>query len=363
MLIRLIGLSTVSLLVAAWVAGGVNGAASATVTIRDGRLAPAVARIDGPGKVTWSNQGAKRHVVASLSGSFQPLVLKPGQRKSVTFSKRRCERYTVDGALNGRVLVGVSACAAGTPPAGGTTPGGTSGDANGVQEDVLRYDIVVTASLHQVDTYNPANDPPNVGTHDLELSWTGTWRKHELIVTSGGGSVAFYDSPKTGDKGTVRGRFTWSDTRPSSACSGKIDFTKKGHAVVQGRKNKGDKPGVSFDAQMDTLAYDLSIIAKQDATCGTEGTTLTSAWLPSWEGTVHGQSSRFVVLGVSIDPPSPDSTHWFREGGSGTPFPLDRILAHRAFTIDSGIRRGSHAEDGHQLKFTGSVKYVFTPVP
>ena len=333
------------------------------MTIRDGGLSPAVARIDVPGKVTWSNQGTRPHTVVSLSGSFQWFVLKPGQSRSITFRSRRCERYTVDGVLSGRVLVGVTACPGGAVPGGGAAPGGTTGGTPGVQEEVLRYDIVVTAYLHQVDTYNPANDPPGVGTHDMELSWTGTWRKDELIFSSGEGSVAFYDNPKTGNKGTVRGRFTWSDTRPSSACSGKVDFAKKGTAVVQGRKNKGDKPGVSFDLGMDTLAYDTSIIAKQDATCGNPGTTLTSAWTPHWEGPVYGQSNRFVVLGVSIDPPSPESTR------TGSARAAAELRSRSIGSSPIAASRSTAESAGRATRTTaisssspGRVKYVFTPV-
>lgn len=73
------------------------------------------------------------------------------------------------------------------------------------------------------------------------------------------------------------------------------------------------------------------------------------------------------MLGVNVHHPPgasihPMDTRWSREGGRGTPFPLDRILAHRGFTIDSGTRRASRSETGYQLEFTGRVKYVFTPV-
>lgn len=194
---RLIGLLAVPALVALWVPGGVSGASSGTVTIRDGGLSPTVARIDVPGKVTWSNRGARPHVVVSLSASFRPLVLQPGQSKSVTFRSRRCERYSVDGRFNGRVLAGVSACAGGGGSGGGSPPG--------VEEKVFRYDVRVTAYLHQVETYSSANNPEGNGTTDLELSWTGTWRKFELKLSSGEGSTAFFTAPASERRGNGRG--------------------------------------------------------------------------------------------------------------------------------------------------------------
>ncbi len=326
---------------------------SATVTIRDGSLSPVVVRIDVPGKVTWSNQGARPHVVVSLSASFQPLVLRPGQSKSVTFRSRRCELYSVDGRLNGRVLAGVSACAGGGVPRGG--PGG---ETPGVGEKILRYDVRVTAYLHQVETHSPAGNPAGTGTTDLELSWTGTWRKMEVKLHSAGGSASFATTQETTGRGTVRGQLTWSESRQAyGPCSGKIHYAAKGVALLQGSKAQGSKPSVAFDAGVDdTNAITTLTQTKQAAACDGPG-----PGLPPWEG------PGFVVLGVNVHRPPgasihPMDTRWSREGGSGAPFPLDRILAHRGFTIDSGTRRASRSDTGYQLKFTGRVRYVFTPV-
>jgi hypothetical protein len=77
-----------------------------TVAIRDTSLSPGVVQVGVRGKVTFANQGTRAHGVASTSGSFARFVLSSGQRKSVSFQVRRCERYKVDGQINGVVLVG-----------------------------------------------------------------------------------------------------------------------------------------------------------------------------------------------------------------------------------------------------------------
>jgi hypothetical protein len=98
----------VVLLVPLVTAGSVMAATTPapTVAIRDTSLSPGVVAIGAPGKVTFANHGTRAHVVASSTTSFKRFVLRPGQRRSVTFRFRRCERYKVDGEINGVVLVG-----------------------------------------------------------------------------------------------------------------------------------------------------------------------------------------------------------------------------------------------------------------
>ena len=56
-------------------------------------------------------------------------------------------------------------------------------------------------------------------------------------------------------------------------------------------------------------------------------------------------------------------TRWSREGKVGTtPFPFDRILGHKSFTLNGGARQSSRSETGYEEKFNGSVKYIFAAV-
>jgi len=45
----------------------------------------------------------------------------------------------------------------------------------------------------------------------------------------------------------------------------------------------------------------------------------------------------------------------------GTPFPLDRVLAGRGFSLDSGVRRTSRTAGGYSMRFIGRVKHMFRP--
>jgi hypothetical protein len=84
--------------------------------------------------------------------------------------------------------------------------------------------------------------------------------------------------------------------------------------------------------------------------------------LPDW-----GDEKELVVQGVDIHHPPgfsihPMDTRWSRETATGTPFPLDRMLAVRGFSLSSGLRQSRHTQEGYLEKFTGSVRYVFTPL-
>jgi plastocyanin len=356
---RLIGLVAATLLTAAWASG--DAATSARVTIRDTSLSPGAVRIDVPGKVTWTNQGTRPHVVTSDGATFQPFVLQPRRSKTLAFRTKRCERYRVDGVINGVVLAGVGASACGAGSGGGGTggTGGTGGSSSGVQQSTARYQVTVVARLHVVETRSPPNFPDGNGKTDLDLTWTGKWTPLELQFVSGGGTTSFVSSPASQTRGTIRGHLDWSEARKSNGpCSGKIDYAPaKARAALQGSKRPGSQPYVSFDASLvDTGPVDSLTQRKQQAACRTS-----YPGLPRWLG------DSFKVLGVDVHHPPglsihPMDTRWTREGGGTTPFPLDRILAHGGFTIDGGVRRATLRQTDYVAKFTGSVKYVFTPV-
>lgn len=290
-------------------------------------------------------------MVVSTSGTFRPLVLRPGQSKKVTFKKRACERYTVDGRFPGTVSVGGAPC----EPAG-TGGGGTPG----VSEKIIRYDVTVIAYLHDVET-RTCNDPSCVGVTDRELSWTGKWPAQKIKVQTASTGAGFGTVQASARQGTIRGKLVWSETRPGygGPCSGTIDYVGKAEASLRGSKWKGRKPDVNFDANIvNTNAIDTLTSSKQKAACDDN-----SSGLPNWE-----DETDLIVQGVNIHHPPgasihPMDTRWSREGKVGTtPFPIDRILDHRGFTLNSGTRRSSRSETGYSEKFTGSVKYVFTPV-
>lgn len=349
-----------ALLAAALLAAGAAAsppAQIADVAVKDTGLSPPLVAVDLGGKVRWKNTGRALHVVTSTANTFPPVRLRPGTMRAVTFTKRRCERYTVDGRFAGRIAVGGAACAGGGAPR--PTPGGTTTNANGVVEQILRYDVRIVASLHQVETFTSTH-PEGNGVLDLDLSWTGSWHRLELKLQTVAGSAVFVPVQGTVLRGTIGGKLKFSETRQSNggSCGGTVEYAGlKARVTLTGGAVKGGRPYISFDASLvDDAAADEPTRVKQDAVC--DGNT---PGLPRW------QAEGFKVLGVDVHHPPglsihPMDTRWSREGGPGIPFPLDRVLAHRGFTIDSGVRTARHTQTGYVQTFTGHVKYVLTPV-
>jgi hypothetical protein len=244
--------------------------------------------------------------------------------------------------------------------AGAPCGAGAGSGSSGLDEKIYRYNVTVTAQIHVVETYTNA-DPKLAGTKDLELTWTGTWRRHEVKVSTGFGFYGIQSQPASQTKGAIVGHLDWSETRPINGgpCSGGIDYSGKASAILRGSRPNGSKPAIDFDASIvDASAIDDLTRAKQVAACKGNWSVL-----PHWE-----DETVPVVLGVQIHHPPglsihPMDTRWSHEGRVGTfPFPFDRVLAHRAFTIDSGVRTSTRSDTGFGQRFTGRVKYVFTPV-
>lgn len=213
--------------------------------------------------------------------------------------------------------------------------------------------------MRTVETFSGYNNPGANGTLDRKLDWTGKWRRVELDVQTVG--TAGYLSTKydTSTRGAITGTLEYSDTRGDSGpCSGDVDYPRyKARALISGSKPDRGKRSVSFDASaLNTSAIDELTRSKQKADCNA-----TDLGLPRW-----GDTSRLVVLGVHIHHPPglsihPMDTHWSREAATGTPFPLDRVLAGRGFSLDTGVRTSRITQSGYVERFTGCAKYVFKP--
>ncbi len=288
-----------------------SGATSARVSITDSGISPAAVRIDVGGTVSWRNNGTKRHVVTSLSSSFRPLVLQPRQSKSVTFRLRRCERYSADGRFNGRVLVGVSACAG-----GGTTPApGPPSTTPSQGARVHRYDISVSGYVNNVQLWTYPPPPPGQlsqsGSVTATVSWTGTWRNVPLKVTFvGGGFVVLATMPP----GRITGRFSYADGRPASACSGGVDIATNGELGVYGARYPDRASSVAFGSSA-KQAIDASSV------CDDRG------------GIVPYETFTLRVAGVEVEQYDPLQQVEFKRQGPGVFFPLDKLRDGESFRI------------------------------
>jgi hypothetical protein len=151
----------------------------------------------------------------------------------------------------------------------------------------------------------------------------------------------------------------YSDSRSDSGpCSDDIDYPpSKAKALVSGSKPDRGKRSVSFDAfVVNTSPVDELTRSKQKARCNDR-----ELGLPRW-----GDMPDIVVQGVSIHHPPglaihPMDTRWSRETATGTPFPLDRFLAGRGFSLDTGVRTSQVTQTGYVERFTGRAKYIFRP--
>lgn len=341
-------------------AGSLKAASNASVTITDAAIAPKTARVAVNGTVTWKNAGTRIHAVASLTGAFSAFALQPGKTKSIRFSRSGSHPYVVDGTRCAYVVAGggpaetgcnVIAGAGGQPPPSPPPP-------SGVEKKTVRYDIRVIASLHTIEVFSGYTDPAYNGTLDRDLSWTGSWRRIELEVQTVGDASYLTAKQATVTRGTISGKLEYSDSRPySGPCSGDVNYAPaKARAIVSGGKPDRGKRYVNFDASVvNPSAIDALTSSKQKAACNEN-----DLGLPHWS-----DESRLIVQGVDIHHPPgasihPMDTRWSREAPTGTPFPLDRFLAGRGFTLDSGIRTSRTSRTGYSEKFTGRVKYVFT---
>ena len=76
-----------------------------TVTVTDSAIIPSSVTIRVGGSVLWANRGSRLHRIVSSSGAFSAFVLTSGHSHRVPFPRPGVYPYTVDGAINGAVVV------------------------------------------------------------------------------------------------------------------------------------------------------------------------------------------------------------------------------------------------------------------
>jgi plastocyanin len=324
-----------------------DGTVSATC-VRDERghvralrssLKPATIRIGPRQSVTWiaCGAGSKRIESTSRPRAWTTFTLRPNSQKRIVFNRVGRYPYKVNAKVNGLVIVAV----AGT----GSNPPG-----QGANERTVRYDVRVEASYRYSQTLDG-------GLVQTAIDYVGTWPTLAVKIFDGFGTLTAVGRHETG---RIDGKLTYSDARGQTRCAGTLDYPPyPATAALSGGRPKGQAPYFSFDSDVnDQGPYSDLTDQRLNSICDD---------LPASDArTVWLGTSFEVAQGVVVEPPGAGvgefDAGFVRNGGTGIPFPLDRVRDHKAFTV-VGSRTVASASCGAGCTeaFTGRVEFVFTP--
>jgi plastocyanin len=299
-------------------------------------LDPATIRI-GPGKaVTWISCGAGNRRVASSTAAWTPFTLRPTGQRRLVFPRVGRYPYTVDGKTKGVVIVAVLGTAA---PAPGT----------GQAERTVRYDIRVSASYRYRQTLDG-------GLVETAIAYVGTWGNVPVKLYDAGGTVT---AVGRSTRGTLDAKLEYSDARGETHCQGTLDYPAyPATASLAGGRVKGSAPYFSFDSDVtDQGPYSDLTDQRTQACDDLPASDARTVWL--------GNPFR-VAPGIVIEPPGAGvgemDAGFRRQGGTGIPFPLDRVRAGKGFTIVGPRTIGPQSCGlGCSESSTGRVEFRFTP--
>ena len=306
------------------------------VRISGRALKPATIRI-GPGKaVTWIACGAGNRRVASTTGAWAAFTLSPNRQRRIVFPRVGRYPYTVDGTTQGVVVVAVLGAA--KPPGQGTG-----------EQRTVRYDIRVKADYR----YREASDGEVVQT---SFAYVGSWANAAVRVYDAFGTVSV-TLPDA--RGTIDAILRFADAQGDTRCEGTVDYPPyPAKASLSGARTGSSRPHFSFASSVrDTGPYER-LTNQQTAACDD---------LPASDARTVWLGGPFPAQGVVIHPPGAGvgemDARFLREGGSGVPFPLDRVRAGKAFTIVGARIVGPQpCGAGCSETSTGRVEFAFTPV-
>ena len=312
----------------------------AQVRIVGGTLKPATIRIGPRPSVTWIACGAGRRTIASTSTprAWTTFALRTNQQRRIVFNRVGRYPYTLNGKVKGVVIVAV----VGT----GNQPG------QGQTERTVRYDVRVQANY----TYRQTLDGGLVQT---TMAYVGTWTNLPVKIFDGFGTFTAVGRLATG---RIDAKLTYSDARGSTRCQGEVDYPPyPAEAGITAGRPKGQAPYVNFFSNFNddgpfqdlTNARTNSVCDDLPASDGRAVWLLQSEFLPGTQG-------------VLIHPPgagiADTDARFHRNGGTGLPFPIDRLREHKGFTIVGQGTVGSQScGAGWTESSTGRVQFVFTP--
>jgi plastocyanin len=321
------------------------------VSIVQGKPYPAQATVLVNGKVTWRNRDRTARRVKSDTNAWTAFTLRPGRSKTVTFRRRGCFRYKVDGRARGAVAV-ASTCGGG----GGGGGGGTT------KTVIYRYDVALVG--HVKETQVTSGEPPASelnGTLSLALDWTGTFTNVAVKKLTVGTTWIVGMNTGLFASGTMTGTHVFSDSRGrlGGPCQGQVAIpSSEARFFVSGNRFPST-PLSEFHLGAQMLlepgtAMANRINAAQQAAC--KGFGKGDPHFPFEEKDVQGLTvSPFVgLLEMNADRRDEAGRIWF---------PLAQLEDGQGFTIDTGLVTTTTSNCGTTCTDTreGQLKITLTP--
>lgn len=343
----LVGLVLLAVVPAAGAWTSSSAAPPFPVSIVQGKPVPTQANVLVNGKVTWRNRDRASRRVKSDSNAWAAFTLRPGRSKTVTFRRRGCFRYKVDGRARGAVAV-ATACA-----------GGGGGGGGSVKTVVYRYDVALVGHVKETQTTTGERADLN-GTLTLALDWRGTFTNVAVKKVTVGTTWIVSMNAGLFASGTMSGTHDFSESRGPyvGPCQGRVTIpTSAARFFVSGNRMPSS-PLSEFHLAAQMLvepgtAMANSINAAQQGAC--KGFGKGDPHFPFEEHDVQGLAvSPFVGL-LQMDAERRDETGrlWF---------PLDQLQNGQGFTIDTGLVTGTiNCGDTCTGSSEGQLKITLTP--
>ena len=310
------------------------------VRVLRGGLKPATIRIGPRQAVTWIACVPGNHRIESTSRprAWTTFQLRPTQQRRIVFNRVGRYPYTLNGKVNGIVIVAVAGTANPPPPGQGQQA-----------ERTVRYDIRVQASYRYRQTLDG-------GLVETTMAYVGVWSSVPVKLYDAFGTFA---AVGRSERGRIDAKLTYSDARGNTRCQGEVDYPPySAEAGITAGRAKAQAPYVSFFSNFNDDGPFQDLTNARTTACDD---------LPASDGRAVWLGNDFPgTQGVLITPPgagiADTDARFRRNGGTGLPFPIDRIRDHRAFTIVGARTVGPQAcGSGCSETSTGRVEFVFTP--
>ncbi|MDQ5820695.1 MAG: hypothetical protein M3540_04560 [Actinomycetota bacterium] len=315
------------------------------VSILQGKPIPVQANVLVNGKVTWRNRDRTARRVKSDTNAWAAFTLRPGRSKTVTFRRRGCFRYKVDGRARGAVAV-ATACA------GGGGGGGSSATV------IYRYDVALVGHVKETQTTTGERSDLN-GTLTLALDWRGTFTNVAVKKYTLGTTLLIGMNTGLFASGTMSGTHDFSDSRGPNVgpCQGRVTIPQSGARffVIGNRFPATPSSEFILAAQMllePGTAMFTRIYAAQEGAC--KGFSKGLPDFPFEEKDVQGLTVLPFVELLQMNAER-------RDGAGRLWFPLDRLQNGQGFTIDTGLVTGPTPCGATTCTSEGQLKITLTP--
>jgi plastocyanin len=300
-----------------------------TVTIKQSGPAPKTLTIAVDTTVRWINATTSPRRVTADGNAFPAFSLGVGASHTYRFPRTGRYPYRVDNRLQGTIVV----------VAGGSSGGSSSSSGGSSSSCTSSCEFHYAVSIKGVRTYKElSNDSPaTTGREEMDLDWTAQVADMKVsLFTLGGKPEVIGDG-----KGTAHASLRFLESRPvwSGACQG----TASADPAIELSLASSSGSNLRVDVNGVSSVFDEAARKAERAACPGGGPT---------PGTIPGTAGPPATVGPSTtsislsDLPGPYRTVWFvstsdllrigieRKNGTATDYPIDRIRAGEAFTLE-----------------------------